>query len=133
MNVYTYIAEKNPYGAKAVCHSLGYKISGVKNSTDLGYCLSQIVDKEGETGLRKVMEQHPDKDVICELFTDKSLPYINDIQSQFSGFNSNNENRYMNFDGNREYNNNILSSSANNTVLIASALIIAVAIISKNK
>lgn len=139
MNVYTYIAEKNPYGAKAVCHSLGYKVSGVKSSSDLGYCLAQIVDKEGETGLRKVMEQHPDKDVICELFSDNNQR-ANEVQkqSEFVG-NQNSQtydnypNRYVNFDGHREYTNNAISTSANNTVLIASALIIAVAIISKNK
>jgi len=138
MNVYTYIAEKNPYGAKAVCHSLGYKVSGVKTASDLGYCLAQIVDKEGESGLRKVMEQHPDKDVLCELFAERNIP-ANDTQkqSEFLGGNNydygNMSQRYMNFDGNRDYSNSVLTTSANNTVLIASALIIAVAIMSKNK
>lgn len=140
MNVYTYIAEKNPYGAKAVCHSLGYKVTGVKNSSDLGYCLAQIVDKEGEAGLKKVMEQHPDKDIICELFSEKNTS-VNDMPKnyEFAGVNQNSNyhdqyaQRYVNFDGQREFQNSVISTSANNTVLIASALIIAVAIISKNK
>lgn len=145
MNVYNYIAQSNPHGAKAVCHSLGYKLSGVNSADDLGSCLAQIVEKEGEPAFRKIMEQHPDKEVICELFAEKAENKASEYAMNFSGqnhqanpgcgcANCNGRQRYMNFDG---YNEQMAMSaaSANNTnvFLVASALILAVAIISKNK
>ena len=133
MNVFHYIAETNPYAAKSVCHSLGYKISNVKNSEDLGNCLQKIVAQEGEEGFKKVMEHHPDKDVLVELFGKPEREYVNATGNE-SGCRCGCHNpmgyhheHYLSFDGKSENR----SVSQANTFIIAAALILAVAVISK--
>jgi len=66
MDVYKYIAENNPMVAQGIIESFGYEHA---STPDMG--LSQVVAKVGEPALKKVMENHPDKDVILELFSDK--------------------------------------------------------------
>ncbi len=146
MNAFHYIAESNPYAAKAICSSLGYKISNVHNEEDLGDCLRKIVAKEGESALKVVMEQHPDKDVILELFGNgneysnatgggagcgcsASLNACGNNQCSCNGCKNNSPVRaseqYMNFDGSKN------STSLAGMSIIAAALIFAVAIIIK--
>ena len=68
MNLYTYVAESNPSMAKAICHKYGYKLSGVQSKSDLGVCLEQLVAKEGEPALQDIVNNHPDKDLILEMY-----------------------------------------------------------------
>ena len=71
MNVYEYVAESNPQGAERIMNSFNYDAI---DAPDMG--LSQLVDKVGEPALQKVMENHPDKDIILEMFSkseDESL------------------------------------------------------------
>lgn len=63
MNLYTYVAESNPLVAKGILDSFGYEHA---NTPDMG--LSQLVANVGEPALVKVMENHPDKEIILELF-----------------------------------------------------------------
>lgn len=63
MSVYQYVAENNPMVAEGIMDSFGYTIA---NTPDMG--LSQLVAKVGEPALKKVMENHPDKEIILEMF-----------------------------------------------------------------
>jgi hypothetical protein len=64
MNVYEYVADSNPKVAEQIMNSFNYDAI---NSSDMG--LSQLVDMVGEPALQKVMENHPDKDIILEMFS----------------------------------------------------------------
>lgn len=66
MDVYKYVAESNPIVAQGIIESFGYEHA---NTPDMG--LSQVVAKVGEPALKKVMENHPDKEIILEMFSDK--------------------------------------------------------------
>jgi hypothetical protein len=66
MSVYNYVAESNPNAARKIIDSFGYE---VVNTRDLGQSLNELVAQEGEPALQKVMEAHPDKDIILELFS----------------------------------------------------------------
>jgi hypothetical protein len=63
MSVYEYVAENNPMVAERIMDSFGYTIV---DTPDMG--LSQLVAKVGEPALKKVMESHPDKEIIIEMF-----------------------------------------------------------------
>ena len=62
-NVYTYIAKNNPKKAIELLDAYGYNYA---DTPDLG--LSQLVTAKGEKALKKIMEIHPDKDIILECF-----------------------------------------------------------------
>jgi hypothetical protein len=67
MSVYQYVAENNPMVAEGIMDSFGYTIA---NTPDMG--LSQLVAKVGEPALKKVMDNHPDKEIILEMFGNES-------------------------------------------------------------
>jgi len=69
MTVYQYIAENNPDAAYGVCQQYGYY--NINDLSQLAQCLEIIVGQNGEEGLSKVMELHPDKDTLLELFKKK--------------------------------------------------------------
>ena len=64
MDVYKYVAESNPIVAQSIIESFGYEHA---NTPDMG--LSQVVAKVGEPALKNVMENHPDKEIILEMFS----------------------------------------------------------------
>ena len=64
MDVYKYVAESNPIMTQSIIESFGYEHA---NTPEMG--LSQVVAKVGEPALKKVMENHPDKEIILEMFS----------------------------------------------------------------
>lgn len=68
--MYYSIATNNPNAAYELCCKYGYT-NVQPNLDDLAGCLQHIVATEGEAGLKDVMELHPDKEVILQLFTEK--------------------------------------------------------------
>jgi hypothetical protein len=64
MSVYQYVADNDPKGAEMIINSFGYEVTDKRN---LGQSLSELVSQVGEPALRKVMEYHPDRDIILEL------------------------------------------------------------------
>ena len=70
MNVYYYIADSNSDAANKLCNKYGYY--QIRSIDELAYCLQEIVANEGEGALKEIMELHPDKDVVLELFEKKS-------------------------------------------------------------
>ena len=63
--MYDYIAKTNPAGARQVIESHGYR---VVNPRSMGANLRMLVAQEGEPALRSIVELHPDKDIIMEVF-----------------------------------------------------------------
>ena len=68
MSVYQYVADNDPRGAEMIINSFGYEVTDRRN---LGQSLSELVAQVGEPALRKVMEYHPDRDIILELNQDQ--------------------------------------------------------------
>jgi hypothetical protein len=142
MNVYEYVADSNPRVAEKIMNSFNYDAI---NSSDMG--LSQLVNKVGEPALQKIMENHPDKDIILELFSKKE-----DEKTDGCGCDScKNRNRsndehlnYLNVTGsnkdapvpplaksNDSSTNTHLLANQTNVILVVSALFIATALILK--
>lgn len=71
MDVYSYVASSNPQKSRDIINSFGYKVN---NPKDMGGNLRTLVASEGESALKEVLNNHPDKDVILEMFQKKSEP-----------------------------------------------------------
>jgi hypothetical protein len=135
MSDYNDIAKRNPQGAVGVISSFGYEIVDRSN---LGQSLNELIAQEGEPALRKVMEIHPDKDVILELFSNQTAT----TEKQGCGCSSCNQKHgekyehYMNASGsgveastNTPSNSNILAHQTNNILIVASLFIATVLIL----
>ena len=142
MNVYEYVADSNPRVAEKIMNSFNYDVI---NTSDMG--LSQLVDKVGEPALQKVMENHPDKDIILEMFSKKEDDNSGSCNCD-SCKNKNNNNdehlNYLNVTGsgkvapvppattpNDASGNTHLLANQTNVILVVSALFIATALILK--
>lgn len=68
--MYYSIAASSPDECYDLCCKYGYN-NVEPNVDDLAGCLQHIVATEGEEGLKDVMELHPDKEVILQLFGEK--------------------------------------------------------------
>lgn len=71
MTVYEYIVSNNPQLAKDIIESFGYRVVDPRRMAEN---LQQLVASEGEEALKMVMANHPDKEIIVELFTEKKTP-----------------------------------------------------------
>lgn len=132
MDIYTYIATSNPYGSRAILHKYGYGIRGVSNAKDLGKCLQQLVQKEGESAFYDVLDHHPDKELLAEYQELKQAKKEPQPHSNACGCGGT---AYMNFAGAMQ---TAASTNQNNSsrefsgYIIAAALILGAAIIAKN-
>jgi hypothetical protein len=139
MSDYNDIAQRNPRGAVSVISSFGYEIQDRRN---LGRSLNELVANEGEPALKAVMNIHPDKDIILELFGNKN-PDQNTSSNCNCGSCSNRHNggrqdQYMNATGNEptatiEKNDTYSTTLAHqtNAILLIASLFIATALIIK--
>jgi hypothetical protein len=127
MSVYQYVAENNPMVAERIIDSFGYTIA---KTPDMG--LSQLVANVGEPALKKVMENHPDKEIILEMFGNES----NDKKSCGCKSCTSNHENYLNATGDTTNNPPTKSqdviANQTNVILLVSALFISVALIYKN-
>lgn len=144
MNVYEYVADANPRVAEQIMNSFNYDVI---NHPDMG--LSQLVDRVGEPALQKVMENHPDKDIILEMFSKKEDKKDKTCNcDSCTNRNRHNEEHlnYLNVTGNAKVattpasttpndpnTNTHLLANQTNVILVVSALFIATALILKNK
>jgi hypothetical protein len=130
MDIYTYVAESNPYQAKAILHKYGYSVRDAKTNTDIGKCLKDLVLYEGEDALRDIVDNHPDKGIILEMYQPKQN------SSECKGGSCNcakcisKEIQYMNFSGKDEEKSG-KSIREVSIFILASALLLASAIIVK--
>ena len=129
--MYGYVAENDPNMARAICHKYGYRIQGVQSKADLGVVLEQLVAKEGESALRDIVKNHPDRDLIVEVETGSSsempirqLPSESERSVTYADF--------MNYIG-EEKGQRTNTVSQTNTFLLASAFLLGVAIITSKK
>jgi len=137
MNLYSYIAFNNPHAAKAICHKFGYRVANIKSKDDLAECLRSLVSQEGEPALKEILENHPDKEIILEVYGNNKPDHFLGVDGTGSKNHSSscscgknchsksNEN-YMNADASQ----NRLATQTN-VIIFAAALFLAVAIISK--
>lgn len=131
MDIYTYVASSNPYQAKSILHKYGYSAKDVQTEADLGICLKKLVAYEGQSAFNDILSSHPDKEVIIEKYVGENK----DNKSEHKNCDGNcscRKHEYMNFAGNLD----IASNKSKNEIglfIIASALLLATAIISKNK
>ena len=146
MSDYNDIAKRNPQGAVGVISSFGYEIVDRSN---LGQSLNELIAQEGEPALRKVMEIHPDKDIILELFSNPILAPVKKECSCSSCDKKHEERReerqeyYMNASGSGVAVNNPANAPSNtssnilahqtNAILVVASLFIATVLILKNK
>jgi len=128
MDIYTYVASSNPYQAKAIIHKYGYSAKNVKDNGDLGICLKKVVAYEGENAFNDVLDSHPDKNVLIEKFSSENKKEANFSNANGCGCKSH-DMQYMNFVGND--NQNKSSTKEIGIIIIASALLLASAIIVK--
>lgn len=73
--LYQYIAATDPYFARRVCVKYGYTVPPVKNEKELGALLQELVSIEGEPAFRDIMQHHPDKDLILEMYGEEGVPH----------------------------------------------------------
>jgi hypothetical protein len=141
MNVFKYVAESNPNGAVQIINSFGYDIT---SKSDLGKSLSELVAEVGEPAFIKVMDNHPDKDVILELYASENTK---DNDKKECGCDScrnrtmmTDHLQYLNVTGSGKFADEKSSGSTTNThllanqtnvILVVSALFIATALILK--
>jgi hypothetical protein len=131
--VYDYIAKNNPQGAKSLCESYGYQ---VRNPRSMSQNLKTLVNNEGEDALLSLMNMHPDKEFILEVF---SKPTEKEEKTSNCGCQNNIGNspylleHFINASGRQENNSSEAKALATNTntIIFASCLVLAVAIIFK--
>lgn len=133
MSVYKYVAQSNPHGAVAIINSFGYDVT---DNRDLGQSLTELVANEGEPALKKVMENHPDKDIILEMFSNGATEK-KDCNCSKCKEKHNNE-YFSNATGKETVKSSAPNESNSlahqtNVILVVSALFIATALIIKTK
>jgi hypothetical protein len=140
MNVFKYVAESNPNGAVQIINSFGYDVT---STSDLGKSLSELVAEVGEPAFKKVMDNHPDKDVILELYgsdNTKNNEKECNCDTCRDRTRMNDHLQYLNVTGGGTFANEKSSNSTTNThllanqtnvILVVSALFIATALILK--
>jgi len=132
MTIYEYIAANNPSQVERIISRFGYESTQGSNLADN---LREVVANEGEDALRAVLEVHPDREILVEVFAPKE-------EKKSCGCPKGNcsckrKQEYMNADGwasaaAQERTAAQVSAGQTNTFLMAAALILAVAIIVKN-
>jgi hypothetical protein len=128
MSVYQYVADNDPKGAEMIINSFGYEVTDRRN---LGQSLSELVSQVGEPALKKVMEYHPDRDIILEL-------NVIEKNSECGCGNckrTRTQEQYMNASGNetsKEAKPDTLAHQTN-VILVVATLFIVTALIYKNK
>lgn len=141
MTVYEYIANVNPDAANSVCKKYGYY--QIENTDELAWCLRQIVADNGEESLKKIMELHPEKEVILELFEVKPEPKTEEVSSKPNMMNADGSNcgcgcgcgrcscNMKNADGTASASTGIASQT--NMIILVAAMIVSISIISMKK
>lgn len=131
MNVYQNIAYNKPDEANEICKKYGYY--QVENIDELSYCLQKIVADEGEIAFTEVMNLHPDKDVILELFEKKSEPVVQlPIEPIMERERRRDCSCMMNAEGPNTNTSGFAAGQTNMFILVA-AMIVSISIISMKK
>lgn len=127
MDIYTYVAASNPYQAKSLLHKYGYSATNIKDTNDLGICLKKLVSQEGEGAFSDIVDCHPDKGVILEMYAPKKEEHKN--CSGDCGCRT--KDQYKNASGDSEVKTSSVTQQTS-VFILAAALLLAAAIIVKN-
>jgi hypothetical protein len=123
MTVYDYVAQSNPNGSANLIRSFGYDMYSGSNLADN---LRELVAQNGEPALMAVLEIHPDKDVIMEAFSKKEKSSDCGCKKE----------SYLNASGAEQTARAEMvqqaSTQQSNTFILVAALLLSVAIITKN-
>lgn len=130
MDLYTYVASSNPYQARAILHKYGYSIKDVKNKSDLGDCLKSLVAYEGEDAFQDILDSHPDKGVILEVYSKQMIKPEESKKCNCNGHpcSCNREHYFLNASGSDAPSKSVRDTSI---YIMAAALLLAAAIIVK--
>lgn len=132
VDIYNYTAASNPYFVKSLAHKFGYEFD---KDQPLDSVLRQLVSYEGEPVLMEIIENSPDKDLFMEYFEKKFSK--KDEKSQDKPDSVRELATYMNFTGQieaiKQTTENRRLTSETSLMVLAGAVLIAFAIISKNK
>ena len=129
MSVYQYVADNDPKGAEMIINSFGYEVTDRRN---LGQSLSELVAQVGEPALKKVMEYHPDRDIILELSSEDKKSDCNCGSCKRA---REYQDQYLNVSGSetpKETKPDTLAHQTN-VILVVATLFIVTALIYKNK
>jgi hypothetical protein len=80
MNVYLYIAENNPDEAYEICKKYGF--FNINSIEELADCLKNIVAEKGQDSFEEILNIHPEKEVILEIFDKKKVIDIKPIDTK---------------------------------------------------
>lgn len=131
MNVYQYIAYSSPDAANELCNKHGYY--QIQSIDELADCLQSIVARKGESAFKGIMELHPDKDVVLELFEKKieakPEPPVQIMEQKRERDCS----CMMNADGAAAQAQNQGIASQTNLMILVAAMIVSISIISMKK
>lgn len=141
MNVYQYIAENNPDAAYEICKKYGY--FDVQSIEELGNNLQAIVAEQGEDAFQEVLDIHPEKDVILELFNKKKVEEKPDLEFLVKKIVQQDREMERNRDcscmKNADGASNVVATAPSpivnqtNTYILVGALIVSIAILSMKK
>lgn len=128
MTVYDYVATSNPQASANLIRSYGYDMY---KGSDLGDNLREMVAQNGESALVAILDIHPDKEVILEAFNKAE-------ETSSCGCKKGNctckKDNYLNASGVESARTEMVVASSNqqtNTFLLAAALLLSVAIITR--
>jgi len=132
MNVYQYIAYSNPDAANELCNKHGYY--QIQSYEELADCLKSIVARKGESALKEIMELHPDKEVVLELFEKKVEAKPEPLTPPIQIMEQKRERDcscMLNADGAQNQNQGMASQT--NLMILVAAMIVSISIISMKK
>mgnify|MGYP000956151632 CR=1 FL=1 len=125
IDVYEYIATNNPRASMQILRDFGYD---VLNRQSMSQNLRDLVNKEGDSAIHEIMKYHPDRDYFSESVVATKIAKIK------KKFESEKE-KYLNASGSNQNSNSIVhnlnSANTTNVIILASAIVIAIAITSK--
>jgi hypothetical protein len=129
MSVYQYVADNDPKGAEMIINSFGYEVTDKRN---LGQSLAELVSQVGEPALLKVMEYHPDRDILLELNSDNKKSECGCSSCKRA---NQNHDQYLNITGSETTKESKPDTLAHqtNVILVVATLFIVTALIYKNK
>lgn len=141
MDMYQYIASNNQLLVRNLAHKYGY---GLKANPNLALVLEQLVASQGEPALMDILDNHPDRGILEEYFDKKKKDTEPVMKAsgggcgcQSVGCNGNKggcscskKESTVAFDGAAAFQESKKITDTTSVIILASAMLIAVAVIS---
>ncbi len=139
--LYQYIAANNPGLCMSLIRHYGYNPPQPKNFGELGRFLEQLKDNEGEAAFRDMMDLHPEKDLILEMYApapevkalaaDGHMDILPAPKPCGCGCQDKQKNNFSNADGAAATTSHSITAHQTGMIMLASAVVIAFAIMAK--